>query len=415
MPENIKIFNSAGMDTDSAIELVAQNDSIENFNARFVGTSEGEEGLATNPESNSLIANTLPTGLNKAIGAAGFEVTRTAYSFIYNSQQYHLISKLDYDSNTITNIFENLTDSGADNVLPLNPLYYVNDLKLLNDYLLAWTDGYGQPYMINLTRLESGDYVTLTEEDFLIIKAQPMVVPTVEFRSDGTRSVNLLKGSLFQFTYQYVYLDNEYSAWSIISKREVPENESTPSVGTSVTSNNTLVVGLNISTDRVQKINVAARIGTLDFFFILTVDRDYILTLPSAIDLTAEIREAYDPVTNTYSFCFYNDGLYTNIDPIETDLDYDHLPLKCETLESVNGNVLALGGLTEGYERHETDVFLVDDDLSGYPHCILPSHYFDRMLSRNLYGQVNQGQTPIESRSSGPFAEPPTRHAHQYA
>ena len=358
MPENIKIFNSAGMDTDSAIELVAQNDSIENFNARFVGTSEGEEGLATNPESNSLIANTLPTGLNKAIGAAGFEVTRTAYSFIYNSQQYHLISKLDYDSNTITNIFENLTDSGADNVLPLNPLYYVNDIKLLNDYLLAWTDGYGQPYMINLTRLESGDYVTLTEEDFLIIKAQPMVVPTVEFRSDETRSVNLLKGSLFQFTYQYVYLDNEYSAWSIISKREVPENESTPSVGTSVTSNNTLVVGLNISTDRVQKINVAARIGTLDFFFILTVDRDYILTLPSAIDLTAEIREAYDPTTNTYSFCFYNDGLYTNIDPIETDLDYDHVPLKCETLESVNGNILALGGLTEGYDRPETDVLV---------------------------------------------------------
>jgi hypothetical protein len=78
MPENIKIFSNGGQNTDDAIEFVAQNDIVEAFNLRVTGTSEGEEGLATNPESNSLIANTLPTGINKAIGAAGFEVTRTS-------------------------------------------------------------------------------------------------------------------------------------------------------------------------------------------------------------------------------------------------------------------------------------------------------------------------------------------------
>lgn len=358
MPENIKIFRGGGMNQDDAIELIAQNDYVEAFNSRLIGTSGGEEGIVTNPESNSLISNTLPNGLNKAIGASGFEVVRKAYSFIYNSQQYHLIAKLDYDANTQTNIFENLTDSGGNNVLPLDPQYYVNDIKLINDYLLAWTDGNGQPYMINLTRLESGEYVTLTEEDFLIIKGQPMTPPTVEYQSDETRSVNLLKGSLFQFTYQYVYLDSEYSAWSIISKREVPENENTPAIGTSATTNNVLVVSVNIGTDRVNELNIGARIGLQDFFLIRNITREEVLALPSAIDLPAEVREAYDPITNIYSFCFYNDGLYTNIDPIETDLDYDHVPLKCETLESVNGNVLALGGITEGYERPETDVLV---------------------------------------------------------
>lgn len=358
MSENIKIFRGGGMNQDDAIELIAQNDYVEAFNSRLIGTSGGEEGIVTNPESNSLISNTLPNGLNKAIGASGFEVVRKAYSFIYNSQQYHLIAKLDYDANTQTNIFENLTDSGGNNVLPLDPQYYVNDIKLINDYLLAWTDGNGQPYMINLTRLESGDYVTLTEEDFLIIKGQPMTAPIVEYRSDETRSVNLLKGSLFQFTYQYVYLDSEYSAWSIISKREVPENENTPAIGTSATTNNVLIVSVNIGTDRVNELNIGARIGLQDFFLIRNITREEVLALPSAIDLPAEVREAYDPITNIYSFCFYNDGLYTNIDPIETDLDYDHVPLKCETLESVNGNVLALGGITEGYERPETDVLV---------------------------------------------------------
>lgn len=358
MAENIKIFRGGGMNTDDSIELIPQNDYVEAYNSRVIGTSEGEEGLITNPESNSLIANSLPSGLNKAIGAAGFEVTRKAYSFIYNSQLYHLIAKLDYDAGTQTNIFENLTDSGNNNVLPLDPQYYVTDIKLINDFLLAWTDGNNQPCMINLTRLESGDYVTLTEEDFLIIKGQPMTPPTVEYQSDETRAVNLLKNSLFQFTYQYVYLDNEYSAWSIISKREVPENENTPAIGTSVTQNNVLVVSVNIGTDRVKELNIGARIGVQDFFLARNITREEILALPSTINLPAEVREAYNPATNTYSFCFYNDGLYTNIDPIETDLDYDHVPLKCETLESVNGNVLALGGLTEGYERPETDVLV---------------------------------------------------------
>ena len=44
-------------------------------------------------------------------------------------------------------------------------------------------------------------------------------------------------------------------------------------------------------------------------------------------------------------------------------------------------------------ERHETHVLVLEDDLSGYPHCRLPNHYFDRMLSRNLFGQMEQGQS----------------------
>lgn len=409
MPENIKIFRGGGMNQDDAIALIAQNDYVEAFNSRLIGTSGGEEGIVTNPESNSLISNTLPNGLNKAIGASGFEVVRKSYSFIYNSQQYHLIAKLDYDANTQTNIFENLTDSGGNNVLPLDPQYYVNDIKLINDYLLAWTDGNGQPYMINLTRLESGEYVTLTDEDFLIIKGQPMTAPIVEYRSDETRSVNLLKGSLFQFTYQYVYLDSEYSAWSIISKREVPENENTPAIGTSATTNNVLVVSVNIGTDRVNELNIGARIGIQDFFLIRNITREEVLALPSAIDIAGEIREAYNPVTNIYSFCFYNDGLYTNIDPIETDLDYDHVPLKCETLESVNGNVLALGGITEGYERPETDV-LVQSVTYNPNISIVPANpalalrienWQQEAKGRNIFGQGNKVYTEVSIYYTG--------------
>lgn len=357
MPENIKLFRNGGMNTDDAIELIPQNDHVEAYNLRVMGTSEGEEGLATNIESNVLVSGLRPLGLNKAIGAAGFEITRNAYSFIYNSQNKNLITKLDYDTNTQTNLFENITNSGGENILPLNPEYYVNDIKLINDKYLAWTDGNYQPCLLNVERLEDGGYGTLTRDDLLLIKGQPMTPPVIEYRNDSTRSVNLLKENLFQFMYQYIYLDEENSSFSIMSKREVPENEDTPAVGSSVTTNNVLVVSVNIGTNRVKSLNIVARIGTQDFFSIKNISRDSILALPNAaIDFEAEIRETYNPATNIYTFCFYNDGLYINEDPLITDIPYDYVPLKCETLENINGNQLALGGITEGYPRPETDV-----------------------------------------------------------
>ncbi len=398
MPENIKLLRQGGMNTDDAVEFIQQNDHIDAYNLRVTGTSEGEDGLATNPESNVLIPNTLPTGLNKAIGAAGFEITRAAYSFIYNSQQYNVIAKLNYDTNTQESIFTNLTDSGSENILSLDPEYYVNDIKLINDYLLAWTDGKNQPCITNLTRLESGGYGVLTKDDFLIIKAQPMIVPAAEYGNDSTRVINFLKNSLFQFMYQYVYLDNEYSCYSIMSKREVPTDETTPINGTSVIYNNVLIVSVDAGTNRVKTLNIVARISNLDFFLVRTIDRASVLALPnSEINFIADVREVYDPVTNIYKFCFYNDGLYINEDPLLTDIPYDYVPLKCETLENVNGNILALGGITEGYPRPETDVLVqavsYNPNIVNVPlvpeAALRVSNWYQFRVSGTSYRQVN--------------------------
>ena len=367
MPENIKLFKGGGLNQDDAIEFIPQNDHVEAYNLRVMGTSEGEEGLATNIESNVLISGTRPAGLNKAIGAAGFEITRNAYAFIYNSQNKNLITKLAYDTNTQTNIFENLTNSGAVDILPLNPEYYVNDIKLINDKFLAWTDGRMQPRIINIDKLAAGTYTSLygslTQDDMLVIKAQGLIPAICAYGNDEGQSVNLLQGKLFQFGYQYVYSEGEHSAWSTRSKRPVPTQESTPSVGTNVTKNNHIVVQLNIGTNRVKQVNVCARYSNYDWFTIKTASRAYILSLPAAINVAAQVYEAYNPATNIYSIAFYNNGLYTNIDPLETDLDYDHVPLKCETLENVNGNILAMGGITEGYPR---PVVEVDIKVSAY-------------------------------------------------
>lgn len=165
---DLKNFVGGGMDTDSAPELIAKNDYVEGFNVRNTGNKSGEEGYVISVESNSAISLTLQTGINKCIGSAQFENVRKIYKFIYNSQNRHLITEIDYDTDIETIIFTNLVDSDSVDVLNLDSGYYITDIKLLND-LLIFRNSLNEPCLINISRLKSGGYGTVTKDDFLLI------------------------------------------------------------------------------------------------------------------------------------------------------------------------------------------------------------------------------------------------------
>jgi len=355
--QELKRFLNTGMDTDSDLTAVTQEDVIESWNVRYRGTVESEDGIATDIESNELISGAKPAGINKTIGAEGFEDVRKAYAFVYNSAGKNQIVEFDYDTETETVIFENLTMTNGVNILPLDPLYCVCDIKMIQGKYLIFNAGNIQPGIINLDRLKSGGYSVITLEDITLVKGQPITVPTYVYNDDSGRSVNTIKKRLFQFTEQFIRLDDEYSAWSTYSKRNVPESEATPSFGTDVTKANNLIVTVDAGNDRVKTINVGARYDNLDWFLVKSVERKDVLLLPNTlVDVENEIYEAYDPATNTYSFAFYNDGLYNNLPVLETDLPYDYVPKKSGALEVINGSILVLADLTEGYKRPVVDV-----------------------------------------------------------
>lgn len=356
-------FKGAGMDTDSDPSAIQIPDLNAVWNTRFTGTVQGESDTAVNLESNSLISSYRPAGLNKCIGAEKFEVVRKSYAFIYNSQGFHLITEFNYDTLTESVIFTNKTDSNGIDILPLDPRRYICDIKLIQEKFLAFTDGDMQPCCINLERLKSGGYGIVTLDDFRLIKAQPQFIPTSVYADDATRSTNLMRGKLFQYAEYYTYLDYEDSTLSSYSKREVPESESTPSVGTDVTKSNCQIVSVPIGTNRVKTINVGARYDLLDWLLIKSIERTDILNLPATIDIPSEVYEAYDPGTGIYSFVFYNDGSYINLPVLFTDLPYDYVPQKVETLELINATILALANITEGYPRPSIDVQL---EVSSY-------------------------------------------------
>lgn len=359
-----KNFAGGGMDTDSAPELIAKNDYIEGFNIRNTGNKSGEEGYIVSIESNNALPITLPIGINKCIGAAQFENVRKIYKFIYNSQNKHLITEIDYDSGVETIIYTNLDDSGNEDALNLTADGYITDIKLIEG-LIIFKNSLDEPCLIDIEKLKNGDYGVITKADFLLIKEPPAVTPTAVYSQDINFYTNLLQGKLFQFRHQFVYDNEQSSVWGSMSERLVPTDESNPNVGAVSTTNNCLVVTVDIGSNRVTELNIAARQGNLDWAYIKTVERSYITALTNAqIDLANQIYEAYNPVANTYTFVFYNNGLYSPVDVLETDLLQDYIPKQSEALEVINGrgdtnsngSVLCLGNNTEGYVRPNTPV-----------------------------------------------------------
>lgn len=358
--EELKRFIGGGMNTEDAPNHIQSNDYISSFNALLSGSLEGENTIVTNlPSTREIVGYSLPAGINKCIGAEKFENERIILAFIYNSFGFHQFFEYNYDTDVKTLLFTNKTNSGGIDILPLTVSNYISDIKLANGTEVIFTDSNMEIGYINKERLKSGALGVVTQDDVRLIKAQPLRVPQVRYGDDAGRVVNLMKNKLFQYRYQYGYLDNEPSSYSSISKRQVPTKESTTAIGEDVTKNNHQVVSVDAGTNRVLDINIAARYDTLDWETIKSVKRAYVVALPNtAVDVTNEIYEAYNPTTNQYSFVHYNDGLYVNIDPRETDSVFDNVPRKAESLELLESNILAVAGLTEGYERPVIEVRL---------------------------------------------------------
>ena len=387
-----KLFKDTGMDTDSSISEISPIDIIESYNLITTGNIEGEDGNASNVSSTVEITGyTLPAGINKCIGAERFENERIILAFIYNSFGYHQFLEYNYDTDQKTLLFTNLTDSAGIDVLPLTVNNFISDIKLVNGTQVIFTDSNLEVGYIDKERLKSGDYGVLTKDDWRLIKAQPLTVPLVRYGDDSGRVVNLMKENLFQYRSQYIFPDDQPSVYSSISKRVVPTKESTTSIGEDVTKNNNQIISVDAGTNRVIDINIAARQALLDWFTVKSVKRSYVLALPSTvIDIPNEVYEAYDPTTNLYSFVFYNDTLNVNIDPRETDEDYDHISRKVETLELLDSGILALAGLTEGYARPTIGVNLTVADYD--PKLATAPLDSDPLRIVNMFDQDPPGQ-----------------------
>lgn len=378
--KEIKMFQAGGLNYDSAVEYRPPNDYFPAYNIRPQGVAGLDEGYITNIPSNELLsASTLP-GISRCIGSAGFESAGIGLYVYYNSASHNELREINYATGDVTRI--------PINNWPLDPNHYVNDIKLINNEFLLMNDNYNPPFYVNYQRLKAGGYGTNPSvNDLMLMKPQPQYPPSASYISDEGRASNFLAQKEFQFRAAWQGLDYELSNVSTISARFVPPFESVPGQSPDPSLNNAQIVQVPVGdVTRLSNVIVYARYALLDWFQVQEISIAELLVLPANIDLSNQITQSYN--NNTYSFIFYNDGLYPNISPTVTDQLYDNVPQKAGALEILNGDQIVLGDITTGYARPNTPVLFSSSNYN--PNIQLSPSVMQSPLE---YSIINPGQS----------------------
>lgn len=333
---------SGNLNLDQSIFRVPAGDYVQALNITRDSESSGQDLVVSNIVGNQqVLYNFQPGTTNICIGAYNDNIKDRVIYFVWNNQGYHSILKYENSTRTITKILESITDTNGIDILNFQLLYKINSIDVIHNDdgdLLFFTDGYNTPAGFNIADIEGGVYPVVTDDLIRINKLPPLdaLIPLYGDQ-DPVSNVNNFKKKLFRFRYRWVYRNGYKSTWSPISIAALPGNAYDPDIESDPSKNNQITLTVTGGGADYKAIEIAGQqsIGNLwsNWFLIDSLERDDYNIAPST----------------TYNYVFLNDGEYSFIDPLETDLLYSYVPDKAMAQRLVNGNVLVYGNITEGY------------------------------------------------------------------
>jgi hypothetical protein len=347
------------LNKDDDARLVKSVEMTDALNVRLSADTDGDEGVIKNAFGNSAVSfrtgnnwqglpHALPAGTNKVVGSVSDLKNGVIIYFVYNSNDDHSIYRYTTSQDDVELVYR-------DSVLTFQADSFVKgDVinNLYNEVLLYFTDGISAPKKLNVSRAIIGGYSDVitngTDEQKLefitLAKKPPLDPPTYEFFTDTTYDDNNIYESNFQFAYQYVYLDGEYSAISKYTDLAVAPNQYLDGFIEDAQRNeyNAIRVFVETSTADVKTIRVLGRRGNAGPWFIVGEITNPALSSPAT--LYADFR---------------NDELYRFISQDEANKIYDAVPFTAQS-QTISGSRLFLGNYSEGYPN-------VDVKVSLYP------------------------------------------------
>lgn len=120
----------------------------------------------------------------------------------------------------------------------------------------AWTS-----YWEKLCLIEDA-YYSMKVENFYFAPIPPGDAPVVLYQTDSERKINNLRQTLFQFAYNYVYMDYRESTYSPASIVMMPNGEEEISTGLAsenISLNNSFKITVNSGGEEVRKIRIIGR------------------------------------------------------------------------------------------------------------------------------------------------------------
>lgn len=226
------------------------------------------------------------------------------------------------------------------------------DADIVDD-MLYWTGGV--PMKLNVEKaLNIGNetiaplykYINLNRDMLTVIKQPPLMPLRVEYEDDLTVNRNHIRGSLYQFRYQYVYDDGEESVWSPISDVPLPEGESTANGHYVKEENkdNRIKLTYEEGNSLVTKINFAyRRLNTGVWSLFKTIDK---------YDTDGQLINI-----EGYVYFYGNEVTYP-LDQKEVARLYHNVPLFVKHQRFINGTNLVYANYNEGYGNHDVSLRL---------------------------------------------------------
>lgn len=266
-----KIKPTTGIQTDVSPKAIEQGGSrmvvnpiIIAENCRYISSDDGREFIFESVRGNIKVSNPdIPvSGTNLQIGSFEDLQHNTLIFFLYNSGGEHGIYKYDPLAGTITTLIKNSLLNFQN-----DPRYLITGIGIQDD-LLYWSDGFNPQRVINMTRNYSG---MLSEKSINLLKEQPTSRPLLssepkghpDFRfSDPTVPTNKIADKNLQFSYQYIFIDNEKSVIAPFSTLSYADKNPLDTINTSL--RNVVLFSISIPTDVlpfVKQLNVLVREG----------------------------------------------------------------------------------------------------------------------------------------------------------
>lgn len=348
-----------GLNADDADFLVPEGDYIGAMNLRISTAENGDLGKATSVIGNSLRDKTLggltldlPAGTNETIGTAVNHSGRRIAFFNWNSGGQHGIYCYDMDDEQVYKALIDVAPFTDGNLLKFSRDKYIHSAEIIDDKLY-WTDDTNQPRRINIEagiKMNHPSYQTtvapysngITESVIRIVR-NPPVFP-LETRKVADPFVNnFIADGSFQFTYRFVYRDNEESVFGPFSALQ----NFNPPTNLAVDTINAIEVKIPLDQkipQDVDRVEIAVRnmIGN-SVFVIKAYQR--------GVDDGA--INSHNSGSNAIAFNFLNNTRGLPVENTASFKPFDNVPIRSKTL-ALAKNRLFLGNNLYGHDAPKT-------------------------------------------------------------
>lgn len=204
--------------------------------------------------------------------------------------------------------------------------------------LLAWTDGYNQPRLMNIDKMKDGGafYGIATSEIYISLGKYPPPPPTILLVADTSTMVNNIKDKYFQFAVTYIYEDGQETSLSKYS--EVSLRTEDLFIGNPTQENFKNAIDVTFNTGYyTKKVNLYRRIG-------------------NGVSETGEENtqwyrwKTYTVLgaNQTITQRFFNTEQVTALSRVSSDKLFEAIPLLANEIEVVESTQIVLGDITEG-------------------------------------------------------------------